>query len=397
MREVLPEADPRVDQDPLGGDPRINGRVDALGKEGADVLHHVVVGRVLLHRLRTPLHVHQRDEAVRLRDDLGHSHVAPKCADVVHQDRSGGESRLCDDRLRRVDRDENIASLAERTYHRKDARRLFLGGDHVRPRPRRFSADVDDIGSGRFHPKGRLDGFGRTLEAAAVVEGVRSYVEDPHHQDPTAAVHPLGESVHRRSIACLFVPAESRFDGPLGPVYNPGSAQIGVIAIAKVLLTKTVENVGHVGEVIDVADGFARNYLVPRGLAVEPTEHNMGRYAKAKEAHEAELLEREGKARLLRDKLADQTLVFVRKAHDDDRLYGSVRIEDITTRIEELLGEHIESSRVLLERPIETLGPHSVTIGLYKDIAVDLRVRVDAEGKPAPEATEDPQEEASEE
>lgn len=145
-------------------------------------------------------------------------------------------------------------------------------------------------------------------------------------------------------------------------------------------MTTTVENVGHVGEVVDVADGFARNYLLPRGLAVAPTEHNVSRYAKELAAHEAELLEREEKARLLRGKLADQTLVFVRKAHDDDRIYGSVRVDDITKQIEEVLGEHIETSRVQLERPIETLGPHSVTITLYKDISVNVRVRVDEEG-----------------
>jgi len=155
------------------------------------------------------------------------------------------------------------------------------------------------------------------------------------------------------------------------------------MAIAKVLLTQNVENVGHVGEVVDVANGFARNYLVPRGFAVEPTEHNMARFAKAKAAHEAELLKREEKAKLLRDKLADQVLTFERKAHDDDRLYGSVRAEDITGQIEERFGEHIETARVQMERPIETLGPHAVAINLYKGIAVDVRVQVNEENAPA--------------
>jgi len=153
-----------------------------------------------------------------------------------------------------------------------------------------------------------------------------------------------------------------------------------VITIAKVLLTTTVERLGHVGEVVNVADGYARNYLLPRGLAVAPTEHNVARFAKQRSAHETELLEREEKARYLRDKLADLRLRFERKAHDDDRLYGSVRVEDITAQIEEILGEHIETSRIQLEHPIETLGPHAVTISLYKDIAVDVRLQVDEEG-----------------
>ena len=154
-----------------------------------------------------------------------------------------------------------------------------------------------------------------------------------------------------------------------------------MITIARVLLTTTVERLGHVGEVVNVADGYARNFLFPRGLAVRPTEHNMARYATQKEAHETELLQREEKARYLRDKLADRTLHFERKAHDDDRLYGSVRVEDITGQIKELLGEHMETSRVQLEHPIETLGPHSVTINLYKDISVEVRIQVDEEGE----------------
>lgn len=153
-----------------------------------------------------------------------------------------------------------------------------------------------------------------------------------------------------------------------------------MITIAKVLLTTTVERLGHVGEVVNVADGYARNYLLPRGLAVPPTEHNVARFAKQKTVHETELLQREEKARYLRDKLADQTLHFERKAHDDDRLYGSVRAEDITGQVEELLGEHIETSRMQLEHPIETLGPHAVTINLYKDISVEVRIQVDGEG-----------------
>ncbi len=153
-----------------------------------------------------------------------------------------------------------------------------------------------------------------------------------------------------------------------------------MITIAKVLLTTTVDRLGHVGEVVDVADGYARNYLVPRGLAVLPTEHNIARFAKQKTAHEAELLQREEKARYLRDKLADQTLRFERKAHDDDRLYGSVRAEDIAEQIKQLLGEHLETSRVQLDHAIESLGPHAVTINLYKDISVEVRVQVDEEG-----------------
>jgi large subunit ribosomal protein L9 len=149
--------------------------------------------------------------------------------------------------------------------------------------------------------------------------------------------------------------------------------------IAKVLLTTTIDKLGHVGEVVNVAEGYARNYLFPRGLAIEPTSHNAARFAKEKAVHDAELLKREEKARAVRDKLADQTLVFVRKAHGDRRLYGSVRPEDIATQIAAVCGETIEASRIRIEGAIDTLGPHAVTVGLYRDILVDVRIRVDEE------------------
>lgn len=170
------------------------------------------------------------------------------------------------------------------------------------------------------------------------------------------------------------------FDANRGGYYNLLQAlDRGVMTIVRVLLTTAIESLGHVGEVVEVADGYARNFLFPRRLATEPTPHNIAQYAKPKALHEAVLEEREAQALHLRDALADQTLVFVRKAHDDDRLYGSVRVEDIASQIEEEIGVHIESSRVELPHPIETLGPHAVTISLYKDITVELRVHVEAE------------------
>ena len=151
----------------------------------------------------------------------------------------------------------------------------------------------------------------------------------------------------------------------------------------KVLLTTTIDSLGRVGEVVDVAEGFARNYLFPRRLAVEPTPHNVARFSqrKAVQQAEAEAEERRTHAIKLRDALADLTLVFVRKAHDDDRLYGSVRADEIVARVAEELGERLDPARLALERPIDTLGPHSVTVTLHKDVTAELRVRVDKEGQ----------------
>lgn len=154
-----------------------------------------------------------------------------------------------------------------------------------------------------------------------------------------------------------------------------------MIKIAKVLLTQTIDNLGHIGEVVDVADGYARNFLFPQGLALEPSPHNIAHYTKTKAAHAAEREEHRATATAVRQKdlLADHVLVFTRKAHDDDKLYGSVRAADIVGGIETDLGEKIAPSRVQLEHPLETLGSHVVTINLYMDISVDVRVRIERE------------------
>jgi large subunit ribosomal protein L9 len=116
---------------------------------------------------------------------------------------------------------------------------------------------------------------------------------------------------------------------------------------------------------------------------VEPTPHNVARFSQSKAVQqaEAEAEERRTHAIKLRNALADLTLVFVRKAHDDDRLYGSVRADEIVARVAEELGERLDPARLALERPIDTLGPHTVTVNLHKDVTAGLRIRVDKEGQ----------------
>jgi len=146
----------------------------------------------------------------------------------------------------------------------------------------------------------------------------------------------------------------------------------------KVLLIQPVEKLGDIGDVVTVADGYARNYLLPKGLAVEPTEHNLQRYLKFKLAREEELKSREEKAQELRERLDGLVLKFVRPSHGE-QLYGSVRKEDIAERIKEELGEEVEKGKIELERPIEQVGSYPVKIGLYGDIAAEIVVEVEAE------------------
>lgn len=146
----------------------------------------------------------------------------------------------------------------------------------------------------------------------------------------------------------------------------------------EVLLTQSVEKLGEPGDIVKVADGYARNYLLPRKLAVLPTPHYINQFKKVREQRALELAAREEWARAAQAKLDGFALTFLRKAHDG-KLYSSVRREEIAQQILEKLGIEIPKDRIELETPIETLGVHPVTISLYKDITASIRVHVEEE------------------
>ena len=143
----------------------------------------------------------------------------------------------------------------------------------------------------------------------------------------------------------------------------------------QVLLTQTVEKLGQPGDVVNVAPGYARNYLLPKGLAVEPTPHNVQRIQKTREKRVTEMKEREEQAKALKQKLDGTVLTFYRKSHDK-KIYSSVRPEEIASQLSEQFRAEIEKGRVRIESPIEALGRHPVKIELYKDITAEIRVEV---------------------
>lgn len=146
----------------------------------------------------------------------------------------------------------------------------------------------------------------------------------------------------------------------------------------EVLLIASVEKLGEPGDLVKVADGYARNFLIPRGLAVLPTPHNIERFKKIKERRAAELKEREEWAKSLKAQLDGLVLTFYRKAHDG-KLYSSVRREEIAEKIKEQINAEIEKGKIDLEAPIEALGTHPVKVNLYKEIYASIRVVVEEE------------------
>lgn len=146
----------------------------------------------------------------------------------------------------------------------------------------------------------------------------------------------------------------------------------------EVLLIAAVEKLGEPGDLVKVSEGYARNFLIPRGLAVEPTPHNVERFKRIKERRAAELKEKEEWAKSLKTQLDGLVLNFYRKAHEG-KLYSSVRREDIAEKIKEQINAEIEKGKIELETPIEALGIHAVKVSLYKDISASIRVVVEEE------------------
>ncbi|MBS3812722.1 50S ribosomal protein L9 [Candidatus Bipolaricaulota bacterium] len=144
----------------------------------------------------------------------------------------------------------------------------------------------------------------------------------------------------------------------------------------ELILTEDIENLGEMGEVIEVADGYGRNYLVPKGLAVEPTVGNRRRYEKVRREISKKKEERRKHARDIADKLDGLTLSFVRKAQEEHHLYGSVRTGDIVESVKDETEIDLDEASVRLDGPIEELGQFGVEIGLYEDIHANIKVNV---------------------
>ena len=149
----------------------------------------------------------------------------------------------------------------------------------------------------------------------------------------------------------------------------------------KVVFLEEVEGSGHIGEVRNVANGYARNYLLPRKLAVAATDHNI-RIAQARA--EAEAKRQSGldaDAAVLAEKLAGVTITIEVKVGEQGRLYGSVTARDISEALEKPLGLLLEHRQVELEEPIRQVGLFEVPLRLSRNVRVSVQVAVLGEGQ----------------
>lgn len=143
----------------------------------------------------------------------------------------------------------------------------------------------------------------------------------------------------------------------------------------KVLLTREVAGLGIPGDVVDVKDGYARNYILPRKLGAIPTPHQMARFGELRSRYATELADRHTQAQVLAEKLNGVELLFTRRVHDKDKLYASVRPQDVASEIADRFGVKVDPDRIRMET-VETLGEHQAEVLLYEDITATVRLTV---------------------
>lgn len=143
----------------------------------------------------------------------------------------------------------------------------------------------------------------------------------------------------------------------------------------KVILKAEVDNLGKFGDLVKVADGYARNYLIPKGFAAEATTGNIKQFEAEREAYLKKAQVKRENSEKLKTELEGVTLTFTRKAGEDDKLFGSVTSHDIETELK-AKGFAIEKKEIRLEEPIKSIGQFTVSIRLQSDVIANINVGV---------------------
>ena len=146
----------------------------------------------------------------------------------------------------------------------------------------------------------------------------------------------------------------------------------------KVILKEDVKNIGTMGQIVDVADGYARNFLVPKGLAVDANVKNIRAMEHAKKTIQEKAKKIRGQAQDLSDKIANMTIMIKAKSGEEGKLFGSVTSMDIAEQMKNQ-GIDIDKKKIVIEEPIKRLGSYSVSIKLHSDLATQVTLQVIAE------------------
>lgn len=143
----------------------------------------------------------------------------------------------------------------------------------------------------------------------------------------------------------------------------------------KVILMERVERLGQMGDVVTVKDGFARNFLLPRGKALRATKNNIGSFDTDRAQLEAQNLARRQEAEQIVERMAELAVMLIRQSSDTGQLYGSVNARDIAEAVTGA-GFTVERRQIVLDRPIKLLGIHSVRVQLHPEVGIEVKVNV---------------------
>jgi large subunit ribosomal protein L9 len=145
----------------------------------------------------------------------------------------------------------------------------------------------------------------------------------------------------------------------------------------KVILQEDVRNLGKVGDVVKVADGFARNFLLPRRLAVEATEKRVKEWTHLNQVAEAKKKKAVGARKEILEKLAKETVNFkMETAEGGDKLFGAITSSDIAEELAKV-GYNIDRKEIVLDGPIKILGQHKAKVKLGEGLETEIKISVE--------------------
>ena len=147
----------------------------------------------------------------------------------------------------------------------------------------------------------------------------------------------------------------------------------------EIILREHVEHLGRRGEIVKVADGYARNFLLPRKLALPATAGNKKHVERERKIMESREAEEKGQAEAIAARLAAVEISIARRVGETDQLYGSVTASDVADFLKSK-GFEIDRRKLILPEPIKTIGTHAVPLKLHREVTVPLKVQVVKEG-----------------
>lgn len=146
----------------------------------------------------------------------------------------------------------------------------------------------------------------------------------------------------------------------------------------RIILRQDMDSLGLEGDIVDVANGYARNYLIPKGIALVVNKQNIKLLETQRKKIEVKRLKAKEQAEKIKEKIAEMVVTISQKAGEEDKLYGSVTTMDIASRLEKQ-GIAIDRRKIALSKPIKTLGEFEVPVKLYPEVTGSIKVVVTPE------------------